>query len=142
MDEILKMLEQLVNGGGGEPHKMTEQEKKHMEEEVEKDIKDFHSLVSFEEVLAIRELNRNMEKLIDLHNQNVDRIKEGDDITAQQAAHYMTYCSCIKDAMKEICVLMGFTDDTSARAIAEARIEKGWTYDRMCATRVLNDILG
>lgn len=139
MNELLKMLEQMLNerGGGGEPHTMTEQEKQ-KKEQVQKDLEGFHSLVSAEEHKAVADLKTALETLVEVHNCNVDNIKCVN-VTAQQAVHYATFGDIIVDVMKNIKCLETI-DTKGAEALAEVRIENDMTYEKMAKAKFMNNM--
>lgn len=134
MNELLKMLEQMLNGGG-EPHPMTEQEKQ-KKEQVQKDLEGFKSLVSTEEHKAVADLKTALETLVEVHNRNVDNIKCVN-VTAQQAVHYVTFGDIIVDVMKDIKCLETI-DTKGAEALAEVRIENDLTYEKMAKAKFMD----
>lgn len=134
MNELLKMLEQMLNGGG-EPHTMTEQEKQ-KKEQVQKDLEGFHSLVSAEEHKAVADLKTALETLVEVHNRNVDNIKCMN-TTAQQAAHYATFSDIIVDVMEDIKCLETI-DTEGAEALAEVRVENDLTYEKMAKAKFMD----
>lgn len=148
MNELLKMMaEQMLKdlterNGGGEP-RMTEQEKQ-KKEQIQKDLKGFHSLVSEEERKAVADLKTALETLIEVHNRNVDNIKCVN-TTAQQAVHYSTFGDIIIDVMKDVECLETI-DTEGAEALAEVRVENDLTYEKMVKAKFLDkmfkDLLG
>lgn len=134
MNELLKMLEQMLNGGG-EPHTMTEQEKQ-KKEQVQKDLEGFHSLVSAEEHKAVADLKTALETLVEVHNRNVDNIKCMN-TTAQQAVHYATFGDIIVDVMEDIKCLETI-DTEGAEALAEVRVENDLTYEKMVKAKFMD----
>ena len=134
MNELLKMLEQMLNGGG-EPHTMTEQEKQ-KKEQVQKDLEGFKSLVSTEEHKAVADLKTALETLVEVHNRNVDNIKCVN-VTAQQAVHYATFGDIIIDVMKDVECLETI-DTEGAEALAEVRVENDLTYEKIAKAKFMD----
>lgn len=134
MNELLKMLEQMLNGGG-EPHTMTEQEKQ-KKEQVQKDLEGFHSLVSAEEHKAVADLKTALETLVEVHNRNLDNIKCVN-TTAQQVVHYSTFGDIIVDVMKDIKCLETINTE-GAEALAEVRVENDLTYEKMAKAKFMD----
>ena len=134
MNELLKMLEQMLNGGG-EPHTMTEQEKQ-KKEQVQKDLEGFHSLVSAEEHKAVADLKTALETLVEVHNRNVDNIKCVN-TTAQQVVHYSIFGDIIVDVMEDIKCLETINTE-GAEALAEVRVENDLTYEKMAKAKFMD----
>ena len=134
MNELLKMLEQMLNGGG-EPHTMTEQEKQ-KKEQVQKDLEGFHSLVSAEEHKAVADLKTALETLVEVHNRNLDNIKCVN-TTAQQVVHYSIFGDIIVDVMEDIKCLETINTE-GAEALAEVRVENDLTYEKMAKAKFMD----
>lgn len=101
-DLIMELLDEILSGVT--PHE--EEERPH--EEPSTETKGFESLVSAEEYEAIKELNKAMDKFIEVHNNNViSSARKIGNLTPYARIQYSILSDVIDDAMTSLNIMYG-----------------------------------
>lgn len=144
MDELLRMLFDSVTSDimGGVNKDNPKKDDDTMKEQVEADIKDFKSLVSEEELEAIKKVKKALEELVDVHNKHVvsNLIKDVRKATPQQKVHYMVFCDVVKDTMRDVQCLSTVNTE-GVKALAEIRADMDTTYEKMEKAKMFGSLL-
>lgn len=100
-DLIMELLDEILSGVT--PH---EEERPH--EEPPTETKGFESLVSAEEYEAIKELNKAMDKFIEVHNNNVmSSARKIGNLTPYARIQYSILSDVVEDAMTSLNIMYG-----------------------------------
>ena len=101
-DLIMELLDEILSGVT--PHE--EEERPH--EEPPTETKGFESLVSAEEYEAIKELNKAMDKFIEVHNNNVmSSARKIGNLTPYARIQYSILSDVVEDAMTSLNIMYG-----------------------------------
>ena len=101
-DLIMELLDEILSGVT--PHE--EEERPH--EEPPTETKGFESLVSAEEYEAIKELNKAMDKFIEVHNNNVmSSARKIGNLTPYARIQYSILSDVVEDAMTSLNIIYG-----------------------------------
>ena len=101
-DLIMELLDEILSGVT--PHE--EEERPH--EEPPTETKGFESLVSAEEYEAIKELNKAMDKFIEVHNNNVmSSVRKIGKLTPYARIQYSILSDVVEDAMTSLNIMYG-----------------------------------
>ena len=101
-DLIMELLDEILSGVT--PHE--EEERPH--EEPPTETKGFESLVSAEEYEAIKELNKAMDKFIEVHNNNVmSSVRKIGNLTPYARIQYSILIDVVEDAMTSLNIMYG-----------------------------------
>ena len=101
-DLIMELLDEILSGVT--PHE--EEERPH--EEPPTETKGFESLVSAEEYEAIKELNKAMDKFIEVHNNNVmSSARKIGNLTPYARIQYSILSDVVEDAMTSLSIMYG-----------------------------------
>ena len=100
-DLVMELLDEILSGVT--PH---EEERPH--EEPPTETKGFESLVSAEEYEAIKELNKAMDKFIEVHNNNVmSSARKIGNLTPYARIQYSILSDVVEDAMTSLNIMYG-----------------------------------
>ena len=101
-DLIMELLDEILSGVT--PHE--EEERPH--EEPPTETKGFESLVSAEEYEAIKELNKAMDKFIEVHNNNVmSSVRKIGNLTPYARIQYSILSDVVENAMTSLNIMYG-----------------------------------
>ena len=134
-DLIMELLDEILSGVT--PHE--EEERPH--EEPPTETKGFESLVSAEEYEAIKELNKAMDKFIEVHNNNVmSSARKIGNLTPYARIQYSILSDVVEDAMTSLNIMYGihtFDKESINDMIKETGCNSVEEFERKISMKIL-----
>ena len=134
-DLIMELLDEILSGVT--PHE--EEERPH--EEPPTETKGFESLVSAEEYEAIKELNKAMDKFIEVHNNNVMSLaRKIGNLTPYARIQYSILSDVVEDAMTSLNIMYGihtFDKESINDMIKETGCNSVEEFERKISMKIL-----
>ena len=133
-DLIMELLDEILSGVT--PH---EEERPH--EEPPTETKGFESLVSAEEYEAIKELNKAMDKFIEVHNNNVmSSARKIGNLTPYARIQYSILSDVVEDAMTSLNIMYGihtFDKESINDMVKETGCDSVEEFERKISMKIL-----
>lgn len=134
-DLIMELLDEILSGVT--PHE--EEERPH--EEPPTETKGFESLVSAEEYEAIKELNKAMDKFIEVHNNNVmSSARKIGKLTPYARIQYSILSDVVEDAMTSLNIMYGihtFDKESINDMMKETGCDSVEEFERKISMKIL-----
>ena len=134
-DLIMELLDEILSGVT--PHE--EEERPH--EEPPTETKGFESLVSAEEYEAIKELNKAMDKFIEVHNNNVmSSARKIGNLTPYARIQYSILSDVVEDAMTSLNIMYGihtFDKESINDMMKETGCDSVEEFERKISMKIL-----
>ena len=134
-DLIMELLDEILSGVT--PHE--EEERPH--EEPPTETKGFESLVSAEEYEAIKELNKAMDKFIEVHNNNVmSSARKIGNLTPYARIQYSILSDVVEDAMTSLNIMYGiqtFDKESTNVMMKETGCDSVEEFERKISMNIL-----
>lgn len=114
-------------------------------EQVDRELEGFQSLVSEEELKAIAELDSAVKKVTEVFNHRVEELSklEKEDpkkFSAMQKVCFSLYSDLVHDTVMKVGMLSVF-NTVGIEAVAETKIERGCSWEKMLALKHLTSML-
>lgn len=107
-------------------------------EQVNRELEGFESLMSEEELKAVSDLESAARKFAEVFNTRVDELRKADkDCTPMQIACFQVYSDLAHETVEKVVMLSSF-NSVGVKAIAEVKVEKRFSWEKMLFTLLFN----